>query len=121
MKLSDLLVEWQRPTMRQDLESTMSPTIAMPSLQNNDGYHQYRYNLALASARAAENNEIALDQESAWSEDQTVVCYTPQEAETVALANKLFNISSKTLVKSSSREPNFVNTQSPVRSFKDYL
>jgi hypothetical protein len=120
MKLIELIEGRNRAPLSIELHKTMPPTFIMPSLQNNDSYMQYRYIVALASAKAIENGDVQMDQLSTWNQNQTVVCYAPEEAEIVKLANKHMNVEAEMITNTPSCEPDFVFHNSPVRQFKDY-
>ena len=97
----------------------MPPTMVIPELQNNDSYTQYRYLMALAAAEAIKRGEVAMDQESAWNENTSVVCYAPEELEIVNLANKMMGVTGKKISSTPSQEPKNINVTSPVRRFVD--
>lgn len=119
MKLADLFEQLHPVPLRKDLTSTLPPAVTIPELQNNDTYAQYRYLVALATAEAIDRGEIEMAQASPWNENTSVVCYTPQEEVIVKKANKHMGVSSKSLSKTSSQEPNWVNKSSPVAKFRD--
>jgi hypothetical protein len=119
MKIADLLENFRAAPLRKDLIATMPPTVVIPELQNNDSYAQYRYLLALASVEAIKRGEVEMSQQSAWNENTSVVCYSPEEFEIVNMANKLMGVTGKKISTSPSQEPKHVNTASPVRPFVD--
>ena len=119
MKISDLFEGLHAVPLRADLTDTLPPTYVMPELQNNDSYVQYRYLVALAAAEAIERGEIDMAQASTWNEMTSVVCYTPEEEAIEQDANKHMGVNGKKISKTPSKEPTWVNKNSPVRSFKD--
>lgn len=121
MRYADLL-EKKSGTVRPGVKHVMSPTFVMPKLQNNDAYVQYRHSVALASARAAEEQEFGIDAmtaSSAWGENLAVVCYTPEEEVTLNMANKIMNVGKDPLTYTPSQESPLVQKISPVRPFVD--
>jgi hypothetical protein len=74
---------------------------------------QYRYMLALAGARAKAEHDIEFDQESAWAENFAVVTYTPEDEETIRLADAMMGVSATRIASANSKETN-VNSASPV-------
>jgi hypothetical protein len=123
MRLIDLLTESElkAAALRKDLTNTLPPTNVMPSLMNSNGYPQYRHQLAMGVALAVERGEVEFSPESAMNQMQTVICYSPQEQEILDLTNKMMGVSGSTkLSKTPSKEPNWIQKDSPVRQFKDY-
>lgn len=116
MRLRDLL-EASVPPLEPNIESTISPTMIIPSLINSDTYKQYRYNVALAAARAYEAGDVGFDIQSTWNESLAAVAYTDAELETVELANKLMGVQGLMISTSKSHEPHDTNTISPVAKF----
>lgn len=116
MRLKDLL-EANTSPLRTDIEATLPPTVTIPELVNTDPYKQYRYIIALASARAVADNEIEFDEQSAWNEALTAVAYTDVELETIEMANRLMGVQGVMLSKGASHEPKDTGTVSPVAKF----
>jgi hypothetical protein len=119
MKIIELIEGFAPGDLRDDIKDTLPPTIVIPDLQNNDAYTQYRYLVAMASAKAVENGEVQMDQASAWNENISVVCYTPEEEQIAAAASKMMGVNNQKISSTRSQEPKNVNTTSPVRKFKD--
>ena len=119
MRLIDLL-EGTREKIRSDITNALPPTNIIP-VENSDSYRQYRYNVALAAARAMDEEHIdTMKPEGPFGEFQTVVCYTAEDSETVDLANRIFGYKSIKIASTKSSEPSYVNKSSPVRQFKNY-
>jgi hypothetical protein len=108
MRLRDLYEDKVAATPKR-LKKTLPPTFMMTGLQNSNGYPQYRHGLALAVALAVERGEVEFDQSSMWNQNQTVICYTPQEEEILRLANKLVGATATTVTGKKSQEPDWVN------------
>jgi len=105
--------------MTKKLARTLPPTYLMPTLQNNDAYRQYRHVVAMASARAMAENGDHMDPSSSWGENQSVVCYTEADKETLMMANEILGVTSIALTDEPSTESPLRNTVSPVRPFVD--
>jgi len=119
MKISELFETLSAGMLRRDIQDVLPRTVVIPALQNNDTYKQYRYLLALASARAVEQGDVSMDQASAWNENMAVVCYTAADEETARLASKLMGVQNKHITTSTSQESSHIQKISPVRTFKD--
>lgn len=87
-------------------------------LKNSDAYMQYRYGLAVASARAVANGEVEFSKESAFADNLTQVMYSSADEETIKMASKLFGVSSTKLGTTKSQEKPNVNKASPVAKKK---
>lgn len=83
-------------------------------LRNTDPYMQYRYSLAVASARAAKNGDVDFDQESAFAENLTQVMYAPEDEETIKLASKMMGVQPTKITDNASHESKSTNSSSPV-------
>lgn len=116
MRLRDLL-EASIPPLEPNVENTISPTMIIPSLINSDTYKQYRYNVALAAARAHDAGDVGFDIQSTWNESLAAVAYTDAELETIELANKLMGVTGIMVSDSKSHEPDDTNKVSPVAKF----
>ena len=116
MRLRDL-IESATPELPANIERTLPHAMVIPELPNNDAYKQYRYVVALASAKARENGEVDFDPSSTWNEALAVVTFNDAELEIVELANKMMGVSSEMISKSPSIEPDDTNTASPVMKF----
>jgi len=82
-------------------------------LRNTDPYMQYRYGMALAASRANKDHDIDFDQESAWAENLSLVTFSPDDEETIRLADKLMGVKASRIASNRSSETN-VNVTSPV-------
>lgn len=118
MRISELLESLGvPPELAPDIRSTISPTMTIPDLVNSDTYRQYRYTLALASAKAAQAGEVVFDAESTWNESLAAVAYTPAELEIIELANELMGVKGIMISDTASEEPKDTNKTSPVMRF----
>jgi hypothetical protein len=116
MRLKDLL-EANTPALRSEVEATLPPTMTMPELVNTDPYKQYRYIIALASARAVADRDVEFDAQSAWNEALTAVAYSEIDLETIEMANRLIGVKGVMLSKTASHEPDDTGKVSPVAKF----
>lgn len=115
MKSSDFLTEQTEP-LSADQSHAMPATFVLPDLKNQDVYLQYRFGLALASARAVEAGDVTIDTESVFGENMVVVARSPEEEETLRLALKFFgthNRSNQVSTTASTEAPG-TDTISPV-------
>lgn len=116
MRLKDLL-ETTAPGLDSDVADAIPPTMIFPELINSDTYKQYRYIVALAAARAVAAGDVEFDPASSWNESLAALAYTPEEMETIKLANKMMGVNGVMLSTSKSHEAAHVNTVSPVAAF----
>ena len=82
-------------------------------LRNTDPYMQYRYGMALAGARANKEHDVDFEQESAWAENLALVTFSPEDEETIRLADKMMGVKASRIASSKSTETK-VNVNSPV-------
>ena len=94
-------------------------TISLTDLKNTDPYMQYRMGLAIAAARARDQNLIPeFSETTAWGENVVVTAYTPEDEETLQLALKLMpgkNAQCQISSKKSTEDPS-VYKQSPIQN-----
>lgn len=121
MKLIDLLETGTNFKIRPDVHCALPPTYVIPELQSSDAYRQYRHSIALAAARASTESNNNIESEVAWGQDQSVICYTKQDIETLKIANKLMGVTAVPLTTTPSCELKTRNVSSPVRKFVDFL
>lgn len=108
-----------------EFQSTLEKTYVIPELPNQDAYLQYRFNVAMASVRGAEQRKKegapAFEKESVWGENMIVVSTEPDAGEHIDAALKLMGMKGKKLITTSkSEEPKLVQNKSPVKAFKGY-
>jgi hypothetical protein len=82
-------------------------------LRNTDPYMQYRYGMALAGARANKDHDVEFEQESAWAENLALVTFSPEDEETIRLADKMMGVKASRIASNKSTETD-VNAVSPV-------
>ena len=115
MKSSDFLTE-QTETLTTEAEHTLPATFVLPDLKNQDAYLQYRFGLALASARAVSQGETTFHTSNKFGENMAIVARSAEEEETLAMALKLFGSNNKAvqIASSTSQELPTTFTTSPV-------
>lgn len=128
MKIREIIQERKDPKLTGSTKNLPARvTDPLPSvfiqkqLRNTDPYMQYRYGLAVASARALQNGDLQgtnFEQESEWAENLTQVGFVPEDDETVALASKLMGVTPKRIAAQKSIETASTNTVSPVAKKK---
>ena len=99
-----------------DVASALPATFAIPSLQNQDPYLQYRFGIALAKAKGSSTHDIPpFEAESAWGENAIIVAYDPESEKMIDQALKDVGAGSKRLISTpKSEEGKTVQTVSPV-------
>lgn len=105
-------------SLSADADAALPGVWVQRQLRNTDPYMQYRYALAIAAARANEKGDIEFKQESPWAENLTIVGYTPEDAEVVAMADKLMGVKGTQIADEKSRESKDTNTLSPIPNWK---
>jgi len=106
----------------------MRYTYVIPGLSAADPYNNYRFGVAMARARSDAGTDgihkdfPAWTPETAFGEHGVVIGMNAGIAPIIDQALKMTNIAgAKELVSSAdSKEPQFVDNQSPVRAFKGY-
>ena len=99
--------------VEKNVSDALPGAFVQRDLRNTDPYMQYRYGLALAGARAKAEHDIDFEQESAWAENFAIVTYTPEDEETIRLADAMMGVSASRIASSNSTETD-VNAVSPV-------
>jgi hypothetical protein len=127
MKIRDLLSESRTGSLQDDVADAMPAAFVFPTLQNTDPYSQYRFGLAVATARRLNDPDpygIVKGREdfaptSAWGENLVVVTYEQgEDARTLELAAKLMGVSKRQISTTKSQESSDVNVQSPTKPVK---
>ena len=119
MRLIDLF-EGGFPTgkIRNSVKDTLPIIGVIPEIDNGNLYLNYRFGVTLASALSVANGEHAYSKQIPWHTQQTVAPYTQQELEIVKLACAQSGFTLDMLHDEVSREPDWVNTTSPVMKFR---
>lgn len=110
-----------------EISRAMPATYAISKLPNSDFYKQYRFGVAIASARSEEarSKEPAptMTPSSIWGENEIVVSYDSSTADVVDAALKIVGLApkdKKLISTAKSEEMLTVNHKSPVQGFKGY-
>lgn len=106
---------------------SLPATYSIPALPNNDFYKQYRFGVAIASARGAEErqsdfNYASMSPSSAWGENEIIIAYD-LDTEIIDDALNIVGLKSsdkKLISTKKSEEMSEVDTNSPVQGFKGY-
>lgn len=116
MKIKEILSEGGTGSLTTGVARAMPTTWELPGLPNQDAYLQYRMGVELANARSGN----AMDTESAFGENMSIVGYTDADNETVQLALKnmgaKYAVGAKAISTRKSEEAPDVNKQSPFQS-----
>lgn len=112
-------------TLSNAVATALPATYILPELQNQDPYLQYRFGVAIASAKGAKRRqEDGIQQfkkETTWGENQIISSVDPNIEEYIDDALKQLNLSKKQLISTKkSEEPADTNNKSPVNTFKGY-
>lgn len=112
-----------------DVQRTLPATYVIPELQNNDFYVQYRFGVALAGAKGAEqrskDNVPEYSTATPWGENEVIVSYAGDglEEKFINDALKQVGISAKAkkqVSTSKSEEPVSTGKISPMKPFGGY-
>lgn len=112
-----------------DVKRTLPAAWVIPELQNNDFYKQYRFGVALAGAKGAEQRKKddvpEYSSTSAWGENEIVVSYAGKEPLEQYLDDALRQMglppsSAKLVSTDKSEEPTDTQKSSTLKPFKGY-
>ena len=121
MRAREFIIKESRTgSLQDDSAAALPATYAIPALQNQDPYKQYRFGVAIATAKGRKaDNSIGQDFEasSPWGENQIIVSYSNTVDDYIDDALKLVGLSpsdKKLISTPHSEETKDVNTKSPV-------
>ena len=116
MRAWEFITEGNVGSLGPGVADAMPSTWVLPQLRNQDPYLQYRFGLALASARAKKDGNVPFSSESKFGENMVVSAYTPEDEETLMMALALYGEhNAKELISTrKSEESSDVYKQSPV-------
>lgn len=123
MRAREFITE-QTSSMQDDVAAAIPGAYVIPKLQNQDPYHQYRFGVAMASAKGRKERESDNQPYSAsspWGENAVIVSYTGTTKDFIDDALKEIGLSpndKKELTSQGSQETNTVEKQSPVAKIK---
>lgn len=120
MRIKEFITESGEGSLQDTVASALPATYAIPSLQNQDPYLQYRFGVALAKARGSVAQDTPeFDTESAWGENAIIVAYDNESKIMIDQALKDTGSGAKKLISTDkSEESKTVNRVSPVAGAK---
>lgn len=128
MRAREFVAEGRTGTITRDVGLALPGAFKIPALQNSDPYKQYRFGVAIAGAKGAEQR--AKDgvppfdgPSSEFGEDMIIVSYDPHVKDYIDDALHSMNMPSSDAVQigtMASLEAPDVDTRSPINSFKGY-
>lgn len=120
MKINDIINESGTGALAVSTADALPDTQVFPKLTNSDSYEQYRFGLALASAKAVASGEVEYDKDSVFGEKMVIVARSAEEEEIIRLAKKLYGADSESKHVSStkSEEAPDINKTSPISTPK---
>ena len=106
---------------------SLPSTYSIPALPNSDFYKQYRFGVAIAGARSAEQRLLDspganMAPSSAWGENEIIIGYD-LDTDIIDYALNIVGLKSsdkKLISTKKSEESTDIDTQSPVQGFKGY-
>ena len=112
-----------------DVQRTLPASYVIPELQNNDFYLQYRFGVALAGAKGAEQRKKddvpEYSRETPWGENEIIISYAGDGVEEKYINDALSELGITARVKkqvttTKSEEPVDTNRKSTLMPFKGY-
>lgn len=112
-----------------DVQRTLPASYVLPELQNNDFYKQYRFGVALAGAKGAEqrkkDNVPEYSKETPWGENEVIISYAGGGIEEKFINDALNQVglsasAKKQVTTTKSQEPTDTGTGSVLKPFKGY-
>jgi hypothetical protein len=123
MRAKEFIQESRVGSIQDDSASALPATYAIPALQNQDPYKQYRFGVAIAAAKGRKDpHDVGQDFQasSPWGENQIVVSYSNTVDDYIDDALKLVGLSpsdKKLISTPHSEETKDVGTHSPVANW----
>ena len=117
---------FERAKLPVEAAGPMHDTYMIPGLRNNDAYRSYRFGVAMARARAdlggVGKDLPAWNAESAMGMYGIVSGFNETVDPVIDLALKMTDIKGgkQAVSTDASKEPDYVDTQSPLRPFRGY-
>ena len=112
-----------------DVQRTLPAAWIIDALQNNDFYKQYRFGVALAGAKGAEQRKedgvTPYASETTWGENEIVVSYAGKQPLQGYIEDALRQLgispsAAKLVTTDKSEEPTSTGKTSPLQGFKGY-
>ena len=114
-------------SLQQDIALALPGAWKIPALKNQDPYLQYRFGVAIAGAKGAEQRAKdgvpPFEQDNIFGENEFVVSYDPHTIDYIRDALKAMGLPPSDAIQVAnlkSEEMPDVETASPVKSFKGY-
>jgi hypothetical protein len=128
MRAKEFINEGRTGTITRDVGLALPGAFKIPALKNQDPYLQYRFGVAIAGAKGAQqrvkDNVPEFDgKESVFGENEIVVSYDPEAETWIKDALALMGMSpsdAKRIGTQASEEAPDVDKTSPVKAFKGY-
>jgi len=116
MKLSDLFEGKDFPigNLRKSTRDTLPPIAVIPEIDFSNYYGSYRFATTMAAALSVQAGEHPYSKQLPYQNKNTIVPYAPQELEIAKLAAQQSGFTVDMVHDSEGREPDWVNTVSPV-------
>ena len=128
MRAKEFIIE-TTGSILPDVQKTLPAAWVIDALQNNDFYKQYRFGVALAGAKGAEQRKKDGVQpyatESTWGENEVIVSYAGKEPLQQYLNDALRQMglppsAAKLVTTEKSEEPTDTGIKSTLQPFKGY-
>lgn len=127
MRAKEFITE-QHGSLTNDVSRALPGTYTIPGLPNSDFYKQYRFGVAMASARGQMERQQdsiapnAFASETPWGENMIVSSYmNPEIADDIDFAMREVGVTGKKMISTDkSEEAVDVVKGSPVKAFKGY-
>ena len=116
MRINEIIREGREGSLQDDVADALPATYAIPELQNQDPYKQYRFGVALAAAKGSSHEDTEdFSPRSDWGENAIVVAGDPESQKFVDQALKAVGVRGKRLISTAkSEEAADVDKHSPV-------
>ena len=127
MRAREFIGEGKTGSITHDVGLALPGAFKIPALKNQDPYLQYRFGVAIAGAKGAEQrrkDDVAhFDPESVFGENEIVVSYDPHVETYIRDALRAMGLPASDAVRigtQASEEAPDVDKTSPVKGFKGY-
>lgn len=116
-------------SIQPDVERTLPAAWVIDKLQNNDFYMQYRFGVAIAGAKGAEQRKSddvpEFSKETPWGENEVIVSYAGKDPLEKYLNDAMRQMGlkpsdAKLVTTTKSEEPVNIGTVSTLKPFKGY-
>jgi hypothetical protein len=127
MRAREFMSEGRTGSITRDVGLALPGAFKITSLKNQDPYLQYRFGVAIAGAKGAEqrqqDNVAPFEKESVFGENEIIVSYDPMAEVWIKDALTAMGMppsDAKRIGTQASEEAQDVDKQSPVKGFKGY-